>query len=152
MKESTKKIIFYIVIFTTLFFNNLIVTYISRITRLSILESKLITYFILLGLVIGLYHLLKLDQLVDDYRMLNIGMRSQCKGGLSLAQGDSPHAVKCRKFLNSPEGKHQMCNRTCGLGNMGVRGGNFGYTPQSDSNWENAQCMPNQEPTPLQYH
>lgn len=151
MKDSTKKIIFYLVLFTTLYFNNLIVKYVSQLTKLKPLESKLITYVILLGLIIGIYNLLKLDQPKDGYRMFTPSMLSQCKGGLYLAQGDSAQAVACRKFLKSPEGQQQMCDRDCGVGNMGLRGGNFRYTPDSDSRWRNTRCDPDQKPTPLMY-
>jgi hypothetical protein len=144
MKKSYKETIFFTLTFISLIVLSQSTNIISRRTKIKPVFCTIISATILTLLLLGLFYLLKMESsVVDDYQLLDISPSKKCRGGDYMHQGSSKFSKFCRDYTNSPEGKEQMARHKCQVGNIGWGPNEFEFTPQSDENWKNAQCVGN---------
>jgi hypothetical protein len=101
-----------------------------------------ITGLIFTGIIVTIYYLAGISKLKDNFAF-EVTPAKMCRGGAYMFQGDSKKAKFCQDFVETPEGKKDMCRYQCsgppGLYN-GYPGKKFEYTSQSDAHWNNEQC------------
>lgn len=77
----------------------------------------------------------------ENSEKFTVSPEKMCKGGAYMHQGDDPKSRMCREMMESEEGRALIQQAKCPLGNVGLKGRPFEYTPLSDSNWRNARCQ-----------
>lgn len=148
MNESLKEIIFFILIFVTYMLVSQGSIMVSSKTKTNLTISSIVVGIILTSFLVGMFYLLKLNQHIDNqhidnYQLLDIDLVQKCRGGDYMSQGDSFNAKICREFQNSKCGQELINKHKCNVGDSGYNHPQFTYTPQSDDNWNNAQCADN---------
>ena len=57
-------------------------------------------------------------------------------------QSNDPISLKCQQLAQTPQGKFEISKYNCMNAYDGAPLKEFVYTPESDSNWENARNFP----------
>jgi len=140
-KSLTREVIFFVLVFLLFFLGNKVAQYwAKRSPKLNRDLIVLVVGAVATLAVVGIFYLAKMNQIKDNYQMLEFSPGALCRGGPYMWQGDSERAKMCRKLASTPEGRCDIAAFNCpnsynGLPQTGVR-----YTSNSDSCWKGVHC------------
>ena len=149
MKRSTREIIFFILVLLSFFLAIKSSRFIIKKYNYSSNTAYIYTSIIYTIFIIVFYYIAKLHS-VNHEPFWDVTDYAQCKGGPWFWQGDSELSKKCRELANTPEGRLRLSNYNCPTGYKGQPGALFYFSPQSNQNWTNEQCMDIKKPQKME--
>lgn len=139
MKDSTRKILFILMIFLTYILSLYLRDYLS--TMNNNIDSHMLNFImgLLFTLIIVVIFFMGKTN-CDKEGFWEISKGAQCKGGEYLYQGDSPRARMCRELESTPQGRCEISSYNCPTGFVGQPKNPLYFSQLTDDDWNNQMC------------
>lgn len=138
VKKSIKQLIFFVMIFCTIFLILKLSEYWKEQINLNTDITQLLISLLCTFVIISLYYITPLTQ--SSEKFWDVSEYAKCRGGSYMWQGESSEAKLCQDLANTPEGRCGISSYNCPVGYNGIPKLPFEYTPLTNDEWENERC------------